>query len=155
MFALVINGARLWVMIFFRFTWVNGDDSLFMCVLSGSVMSDSVQSHGLELSKLLCPWDFPGKDTEVGCHFLLQGIFPTLGSNLCFLCLLHWQALSLPLAPPVKPGSLFILWNKEWVGRKGCVESSGWLEVNRAFWVYWEPHGAWRKILVNSGYVLD
>ena len=32
-----------------------------------------------------CPWDFPGKNTGVGCHFLLQGIFPTQGSNLCFL----------------------------------------------------------------------
>ena len=30
---------------------------------------------------LLCPWDFPGKNTGMGCHFLLQGIFPTQGSN--------------------------------------------------------------------------
>ena len=30
---------------------------------------------------LLCPWDSPGKDTGVGCHALLQGIFPTQGSN--------------------------------------------------------------------------
>ena len=37
---------------------------------------------------------FPGKHTGVGCHFLLQGIFPTLGSNPC---LLHWQANSLPV----------------------------------------------------------
>ena len=29
----------------------------------------------------LGPWDFPGKNTGVGCHFLLQGIFPTQGSN--------------------------------------------------------------------------
>ena len=29
-----------------------------------------------------CPWDFPSKNTGVGCHFLLQGIFPTQGSNL-------------------------------------------------------------------------
>ena len=35
-------------------------------------------------------------------HFLLQGIFPTQGSNLCLLCLLHWQADSLPLVPPRK-----------------------------------------------------
>ena len=35
----------------------------------------------------------PGKNNEVGCHFLLQGIFPTQGLNLC---LLHWQADSLP-----------------------------------------------------------
>ena len=33
------------------------------------------------LTKLLCPWDFPGKSTGVYCHFLLQGIFPTQGSN--------------------------------------------------------------------------
>ena len=32
-------------------------------------------------TKLLCPWDFRGKSTVVGCHFLLQGIFPTQGSN--------------------------------------------------------------------------
>ena len=32
-------------------------------------------------ARLLHPWDFPGKITEVGCHFLLQGIFPTQGSN--------------------------------------------------------------------------
>ena len=33
------------------------------------------------ITRLLCPWDFPGKSTGVGCHFLLQGIFPTQGSN--------------------------------------------------------------------------
>ena len=31
--------------------------------------------------QVLCPWDSPGKNTGVGCHFLLQGIFPTQGSN--------------------------------------------------------------------------
>ena len=47
----------------------------------------------------ICPWDSPAKDTGVGCHVLLQGIFPTEGLNPCLLCLLHWQAGSLPLAP--------------------------------------------------------
>ena len=42
-------------------------------------MSDSLQSHGLQPAKLLCPWEFPGKNTGVGCHSLLQGIFPTQG----------------------------------------------------------------------------
>ena len=37
--------------------------------------------HGLEPTRLLCPWDSPGKKTRVGCHALLQGIFPTQGSN--------------------------------------------------------------------------
>ena len=38
-----------------------------------------------------------------GCHSLFQGIFPTRGSNLNLLCLLHWQASSLPLVPPGRP----------------------------------------------------
>ena len=46
---------------------------------------------------------YPGKNTGMGCHFLLQGIFLSPGSNLHLLCLLHWQAGSLPLAPSGKP----------------------------------------------------
>ena len=41
---------------------------------------------------LLCPWDSPGKNTRVGCCFLLQGIFLTQGPNLHLLHLLHYQA---------------------------------------------------------------
>ena len=56
---------------------------------------------------LLCPWDSPGKSTKVGCHALLQRIFPIQGLNqrlnLSLLHLLHWQADSLTLAPPGKP----------------------------------------------------
>ena len=37
--------------------------------------------HGLQSTRLLCPWDFPGKNTSVGCHLLLQGIFLTQGLN--------------------------------------------------------------------------
>ena len=45
----------------------------------------------------------PGKNTKVGWHALLQGIFPTQGSNLHLLHLLYWQAGSLPLVPLGKP----------------------------------------------------
>ena len=55
-------------------------------------MSDSLQPYGLQPTRLLYPWNSPGKNTGVGCHVLLQGIFPTQGSNLCLLGLLHWQA---------------------------------------------------------------
>ena len=44
-------------------------------------MSDSLQPRGLEATRLLCPWDSPGKNTGVGCQALLQGIFPIQGSN--------------------------------------------------------------------------
>ena len=50
-----------------------------------------------------CPWDCPGKNTGGGCHFLLQGIFPTRGLNPHLSHLLHWQVGSLPLASPGKP----------------------------------------------------
>ena len=49
---------------------------------SCSVMSNSLRPHGLQLTRLLCPWDFPGKNTGVGCHFLLQGIFLTTSPAL-------------------------------------------------------------------------
>ena len=66
-------------------------------------MSDSVRPHGLKPARLLCLQDPPGKNTRVGCHALLQGIFMTQGSNLHLLGLLHWQADSLPLVPPGNP----------------------------------------------------
>ena len=47
---------------------------------SHSVVSDSLGPHRLSPTRLLCPWDFPGKSTQVGCHFLHQGIFLTQGS---------------------------------------------------------------------------
>ena len=60
-----------------------------VCVCSvASVVSDSLRHYGLQPARLLCPWDSPGKNTRVGCHALLQGIFPTQGLNP-HLCLLH------------------------------------------------------------------
>ena len=68
-----------------------------MCVLSCLLVSNSLQPHGLLPIRLLCLWDSPGKNTGVGCHFLLQGIFPTQGLNPCLLHLLHRQVDSLPV----------------------------------------------------------
>ena len=51
-----------------------------MCI-SRSVISDSLWLHGLQPARLFCPWNSPGKNTGVGCHSLLQGIFLTQGSN--------------------------------------------------------------------------
>ena len=59
--------------------------------LSHSFVSDSWQPHGLQSARLLRPWDSPGKNTGVGCHALLQGIFLTQGSNLHLL--LGWRIL--------------------------------------------------------------
>ena len=71
-----------------------------VCVcLVASVVSSSLQPPGLQPTRLLCPWDSPGKNTRVGCHALLQRIFPTQGSPT-------WQADSLPLSPQGSPSSL-------------------------------------------------
>ena len=51
--------------------------------------------------------DSPGKNTGVGCHALLHGIFPTQRSNPSLLCFLHWQVSSLSLVPPGKPPTCF------------------------------------------------
>ena len=50
-----------------------------------SVLSDSLHPLNLYPARLLCPWDSPVKNPGVGCHFLLQGIFPIQRSNLHLL----------------------------------------------------------------------
>ena len=67
-----------------------------------SVASNSLRPHGLQSTRLLRSLDSPGKNTGVGRHALLQGIFLIQESNLSLLCLLHWQVCSLPLVPPGK-----------------------------------------------------
>ena len=65
----------------------NYEKFIFVCicihihVLSRSVTHNSLRPHRLQSARLLCPWDFPGKNTGVSCHALLHGIFPTQGSN--------------------------------------------------------------------------
>ena len=47
----------------------SADVPMYSCRLS---RSDSLRPYGLQRTRLLCPWDIPGKNTGVGCHFLLQ-----------------------------------------------------------------------------------
>ena len=68
-----------------------------------SVASNSLQPYGLQPATLLSSWDSPCKNTGVGRHAFLQGIFLTQGSNLSLLHLLYWQADSLPLSHQGKP----------------------------------------------------
>ena len=93
-----------------------------LLLVSRSVVSNSLQSHGLEPASLLCPWDFPSNNTEVGCHFLLQGIFPTQGLNLR---LLHQQMDSLPLSHLGSPhGWMGIFKNASMSAMTWCLK--GW-----------------------------
>ena len=66
------------------------------CLVTQSCLT--LQTHCLAPARLLCPWDFWGKNTGVSWHFLLQGIFPIQGSNLSLLCLfLHCRQILYPL----------------------------------------------------------
>ena len=69
---------------------------LSYCLVTQSCLT-LLWPHGLQPSRLLCSREFPGKNTGVDCHFLLQGVFSTQGWKLH---LLHWPAASLPLSPP-------------------------------------------------------
>ena len=53
--------------------------TILVCVFSHSVVSNSLWPHELQPVKLLCSWAYPAKNTEVGCHFLLQGNLPNPG----------------------------------------------------------------------------
>ena len=87
-----------------------------MCDLNGLYFGSSVVLVGQSCLTLCDPMDyslpgssvdFPGKNTVVGYHALLQGIFSTQGLNLTLLCLLRWWASSLALAPLVKSDLYF------------------------------------------------
>ena len=71
-----------------------------------SVVSNSFWLYRLKPARLLCPWDSLGKDTGVGCCTLLQGIFPTQGSNPCLHRLLHCRRFLYHLATKEAPVAL-------------------------------------------------
>ena len=70
------------------------------CVHAKSLQSClTLRLYTLHPTRILCLWSSPNKNTGVGSHALLQRTFPTQVSNLSLLCLLNWQAGSLPLVP--------------------------------------------------------
>ena len=83
---------------------------------SRSVMSDSLQAHGLQPTRLLCPLNSPGKITEVDCHYFLQRIFLTQGSSLG---LLHCRQILFSLSQTGSPSSC-VSWytDNKWCGKK-------------------------------------
>ena len=87
---------------------------LLLLLFSQYVMSDP--KH--KVTRLLCSWYFPGKNTRLGCHFLLQRIFLTQGWNPC---LPHWQTGSLPLSHLGIPKCLYQEKNHDFCVRNDFV----------------------------------
>ena len=79
-----------------------------------SAVSDSFGLRELSPTRLLCPWDPPGKNNKMGCHSLLQEMFLTQGSNPPLLHFLHCKADSLPAEPSRKPWQLVYCLFNQW-----------------------------------------
>ena len=120
-----------------------------VCVPSFSVVSDSLWPHGLWPTRLLCPWNFLGKNTAMGRHFLLQGIFPTQGSNLCVLhcrqVLYHCatrEASTLHLILAKRPGNHILV--------NTCAPNTGapkYININRHKGSNWWDYNNSRRLL--------
>ena len=134
-----------------------------MCV-SCSVMSDSLRPHGPWLTRVLSPWDFPGKSTEVGCHCLLQGIFPTRDrtrisciAGRCFtvwatrkaqyVCIyIWWLRIHLPMQETQETWVRKTPWRRKW---KTTLESlPGKFHGQRSLVVYIQSIG-WKRVRHN------
>ena len=101
-------------------------NKVMMVVRLLRVVSESLWPHGLLPARLLYPLDFPGKNTGGGCHFLLQGIFPTQGSNLGLLhCrwILYWLSYQGSSALNKAGYSIHIWWMN---GYTKCGVSTRW-----------------------------
>ena len=75
--------------------------NMCLCVLGCLVMSDSLQHHGLQPTRLLCPWDFSGKSTGVGCHFPPPGDLPNPEIKPVSLALEAYSFSAEPLGKPI------------------------------------------------------
>ena len=78
-----------------------------MCVYVCARLCWNLQVHGLQPTRLLCPWDSPGKNTQAGCHFLLQGNLPYPGTELASLASPALAGAVFTTVPPGKPRLLF------------------------------------------------
>ena len=130
--------------------WKISVPSQFFCELqtalkvseSCSVMSDSLQPHGLQLARLLCSWGFSRQEYWSGQCSLLQGIFPIQGTNPHPL---HWQVDSLPLSHQDSPlknsyiSLVAIIWNSAILEE---LHHTAALDKDRTAWKYiWVSQG--------------
>ena len=101
----------------------------FICVcVHAKLLHSCLWPYAPQSFRLIWPWDSPGKNTGVGCYFLLQEIFLTQGSNPCLIHLLHWQADSLPVAPSGKP-HLYMEYKKQKIRMNLFINRNRFTEV--------------------------
>ena len=79
-----------------------------LACIRAQLLSHVLPFATLQPTRFLCPWGFSGKNTGVGCHALLQGIFQTQGLNLQLLHLLHCRWILYPLSHVGSPRTSYI-----------------------------------------------
>ena len=115
---------------------------LAVCLLGCSVAQScpTLQPHGPQPTRLLCPCDFTGKNTGVGCHLLRPGIFLTQGRNPRLLHLLALAGRFFTSEPPGKPCSSCLRSYKSQTSNSEKVPCEYWLlAVRDAFKVIQDP----------------
>ena len=120
----------------------SGLSMYFCCYLVAKSYLTLLRPCGSQSARLLCQWNFPGRNTGPDCHFLLQGILPTQGLNLH----LFYQQASLPLSylesqvcirqsvniiseKAMATHSSTLAWKIPWTEEPGRLRSMGSLRV--------------------------
>ena len=117
------------------------------------------RSHGPSPARLFCPWYSPGMNTGMGCHFLLQEIFPTQESNPGLLhCsqILYWLSyheahlwlmVESIMEKAMAPHSSTLAWEIPWMEEPGRLQAMGLLRVGHnwaaSLWLFTFLH--WRR----------
>ena len=123
-----------------------------LLLFSRQVVSNPFATPWTGSTRLLSPWDYPGKNTGAGCYFLLEGIFPTQGFNPHHL---HWQVDSLPLShlgSPSNQGSPYnacccgtsVVSDSVWVRSPPGSPVPGMLQARILEWVAISFSNAWK-----------
>ena len=118
----------------------------------GLVTSDPLRPFWTVATRLLCPWDFPGKNTGACCHFFLWGIFPpkeqTCISSALQVDCLPAESLGKPIVKltDLKTGRL------AWIFQVSPIESLDSLKAKN--FLQLEARAVWQNIEIPSPYKL-
>ena len=148
----IISALLLYVLLYYSIRectwhkiWVRYLIKLHIC--ARSVVSDSSWSFGLQPTRVLCPWDFSGKNIWMSYHFFLQGLFPSQGLNPHLLPSLHYRQFTAePLRKPSWQPTLVLLPGKSH-GWRSVVGYSPWgrKELDMTEWLHFHFEAVSRR----------
>ena len=106
-----------------------------VCAL-GSVLSDSLWPQEPHPTRLLCPCDFPSRNTGADCHFLLQGNLAEPGMQIGLLCLLHFRRILYGWASLLSRWIFLVMWIKNSITGKSIGINEGILSAKILWFLY-------------------